>query len=247
MTALKDLALSAERLKYDLHSHLLPDVDDGVRNWEEALQAIESLIGLGYSGAVTTPHIYAEVFNNSEERLRSRFAELCDRAHARFPDFHLNLGAEYYLDEQLIGKILCSPSNLLSVGDQGRWILIELSMVHPCPNVDDLLLSCRRQNLQPIIAHPERYDSVQNDKNFNRLKGWVAQGALLQMDLGAVVGQYGSEAAEAANAILENGLYHFIGTDLHRPRQCEKYHRPAWERLKKQVNRFDEKRHHRLI
>ena len=239
---------TAETIKYDLHSHLLPGVDDGVRNPEDGLQLIEGLIKLGYAGAVTTPHIYPEVFDNTEEGLRCRFKEFSDLVKQYFPDFSLDLGAEYYLDEHLISKIINNPFDLLMIGKQRRWILVEFPTLNPPLNVHDLFLVCQRQHWQPIIAHVERYDYIQKEKTPVLLKEWIRQGALLQMDLGSVVGQYGSRAAETADALLKQQGYHFIGTDLHHPRQWERYSLPAWNLLKKnKAYFFDEKKHHLLL
>lgn len=237
--------LSATSLLYDLHSHIVPAVDDGVRDGEEALQAIEQLIGLGYRGAVITPHIYPEVFDNTEEGLREHFAEFHFLVRQRFPDFRLELGAEYYLDDRLIAKIGDASFGLLTIGKERQWILVEFPRSHPPLNLHELFLTCRHRRLQPIIAHVERYDYVQKDLNLT--KEWLHQGALLQMDLGTVAGQYGPAAEKAANALLKEQRYHFIGTDLHRPQQCERYYRPAWDFIKKNVSDFDEKRQHQLI
>lgn len=237
--------MEAATIKYDLHSHLLPGIDDGVRDLDEALQSIECLMKLGYAGAVTTPHIYPEVFDNSEADLQFRFEDLYCAVRERFPGFSLKLAAEYYFDGRLVNKLFEADNRLLTVGHQEKGILVEFARTNIPANLSDLFLGCQRRGLRPIIAHVERYSYVHEDKQFSLIKDWVDQGALLQMDLGSAVGQYGLEAMKTSNAILKQGFYHFIGTDLHRKGQCDRFIAPAWKKMERL--RFEEKWHLQLV
>ncbi len=238
---------TAAKLRYDIHSHLVPGLDDGVQNLDEALSSIQGLIDLGYKGTVTTPHIYPEVFNNTEEDIRGGFKKLCDLSSQRFPDFRLVLGAEYYLDDYLVKKVREDSLNLLTFGNKRQLILVELPFLNTAVNIEELLFACRLRNIQPVIAHIERYDYIQKDRGFALLKIWKEHGALLQLNLGSVIGQYGPAAEETGNAILKQGLYHFIGTDLHRPSQLERFFHRAWRYLEKTLANFNEEMHHQLI
>jgi len=237
----------ATSLRYDLHSHLLPAVDDGVRDWDDALKSVGILEQIGYQGAVTTPHIYPDLFNNKEADLRIQFSELCARVRLRYPNFSLALGAEYYFDDRLIDRIHSNPSNLLTFGTGQKFILIEFPRGYLPSDISGLLSTCKTHKLQPIIAHVERYEYVQTDKAHLLLKTWMEEGAFIQMDLGAVAGQFGPEAEKTAMNILKMGGYHFIGTDMHTPHQGSRYYDLAWQRLEKSRHYFDETWHHQLI
>ena len=240
-------ALSAQSLLYDIHNHILPDVDDGARNVDEAIQSIEVLKDLGYGGAVLTPHIYREMFNNDEASLIERFGDFVDQVSDQIDGFDLKLGAEYLLDDQFLDKLYDASDQLLTFGNDPRKLLIEFSgLVEPL-NTTELLDECRRQGIQPVIAHIERYPFVIDDRNDSCVQEWRQHGALLQMNVGSLTGQYGSVIQRAARHLWRNTLVDLLGTDLHRPYGTRRFLHKSWEYIRKTPNGFDAVHHRKLF
>jgi protein-tyrosine phosphatase len=239
--------LTPQSVRFDLHSHLIPGVDDGVRDEEEALGAIAALVALGYHGAVTTPHIHQDVFPNREANLLDAFAAFEPRVRERFPSFRFQMAAEYYVDNALMDRLDREPKTLLRFGAARTFMLIEFPMITLPTFTEDCLIACQRLGITPIIAHPERYADVQLDRTHERVRHWRNHGALIQVNLGSIVGQYESAARTTARALGDAGLVDFVGSDLHRPIQARQYTAPAWKALGRCKWDFRLQHHHRLF
>lgn len=223
-------------LHWDLHAHLLPGVDDGVRSLDEALEGVRALLELGYRGCVLTPHIYKGVFDNSPSRLQEVFEQLKTAIAGQGLDFDLRLAAEYFADEHLLAVL--AADDVLSFEAAGRCVLIEFSCFHEPPVWSAVLSALVKQGYQPVIAHPERYRFMAADKNT-----WLARfadyGAWYQGDIGSLAGQYGKPVAQLAASLLQADIYSFWGSDLHRPSQAERFIRPGLGHLTRlqQINK----------
>ncbi|MCX5661471.1 MAG: protein tyrosine phosphatase [Planctomycetota bacterium] len=240
--------LSPAAVRFDLHNHILPGVDDGAPDLEHALGIIQAMVDLGYKGAVVTPHIQPEVFENTEEALAESFRLFEPIAHAHFKGmFRLALGAEYYLDNQLMDSLWNRPDDLLRFGPDRSLLLIEFPTISLPTFVPDLLGACRRAKITPVIAHPERYADIHFDHKHENVRAWRDGGALIQVNLGSLVGQYGSTVRACANALGNHGLVDLVGTDLHRPSQAPHYTVPAWDALAHSRWKFDPARQQGLF
>ncbi|MEA5257753.1 CpsB/CapC family capsule biosynthesis tyrosine phosphatase [Arcicella aquatica] len=195
----------------DIHSHLIPGIDDGCASIEHSVACIQKLKELGFSKIITTPHIMAEVYPNTPEIINEGLTILKAALVEAGIDIEIEVGAEYKIDEQFTG--LLETDNLLTFGD--KYILVEFSFVAAPINLETIIFNLRTKGYRPIIAHPERYLYLsENLAKFEELK---ALGCHLQLNLMSLVNQYGPKANEIANKLLDMNLYEFMGTDLHRP------------------------------
>lgn len=241
----KRQAMSPSLIRYDMHSHLLPGVDDGVNDFDEACAAIELLMKIGYQGAVTTPHVYPGMFDNSTDELLGYFESFRLQIKMTYPDFPVRLGAEYYLDDSLVERIRNHPDSILRFGRKNTWFLVELPTKSPPEQMVEFFKACGQANLRPIIAHVERYEYIMNHPVM--VDDWRNAGALIQVNLGSFGGQYGARVQTAAHQIYDAGVVNFIGTDLHRPRFGRGYLSSGWRNLAQNRTEFDPTYHHQLI
>ncbi|MDR1555787.1 MAG: hypothetical protein LBS88_01980 [Tannerellaceae bacterium] len=192
----------------DLHTHLLPGVDDGVETWEESLQTLAFLQGLGVERIFLTPHVMTDLQANTPEALQTRYGELLKDSPS---GLELRLAAEYMLDA---GFISLMKKDLLAMPN--KHVLVETSYLSPPPNLITLLYDLTIAGYIPIIAHPERY-LYMHENDYHKLKG---KGYKLQLNLFSLAGAYGIQAERNAALILKQGLYDHVGSDIH---QLEAY------------------------
>ncbi|HWB94661.1 MAG TPA: CpsB/CapC family capsule biosynthesis tyrosine phosphatase [Puia sp.] len=197
-------------LACDMHSHLIPGIDDGSPDLETSIELIRGLAGLGYKKLITTPHINQDFFPNTPENIGAgRTAVMAElRRQQLAVEFHA--AAEYLLDDGFAGR-LSAGEPLLTLTD--KMVLIELSFAVPAMNIKDSIFELQLQGYQPVLAHPERY------LYFAAAKGWYDQlrdaGCLFQLNLLSFTGHYGREARDLAHYLVKKKYVEFLGTDLH--------------------------------
>lgn len=147
----------------DMHSHLLPGIDDGATDVANSLELIKGLHNLGYKKLITTPHIMAGMYHNTPEIINDRLTLMRQALEQHHIPVTLHAAAEYFLDEQVEG-LLAKKEPLLTVSE--NLVLTEFSMAQPPMNIKDILFEMQMQGYQPIIAHPERYTYLIQNKNF---------------------------------------------------------------------------------
>ncbi len=239
--------LSPATALYDTHNHLLPGVDDGAPSLEHALDGIGLLTRLGYRGTVITPHIYREAYDNTEADLRNRFDDINSAAAEFHPAFRLQLGAEYLLDEQLTHRMCHEPDALLVFGHTTRHMLVELPMTPQVANLNPFFDECARLTIRPIIAHAERYPFIQSDPDATLIQTWRSDGALIQINAGSIVGQYGPRIEQTTRTLWDRELVDLIGTDMHDCRKPIDLYAKAWRYLGAHARAFDSAWHHGLF
>ena len=217
-------------LGWDFHCHLVPGVDDGVRDIDEALRTVEALRAQGYRGAVVTPHIYGGVFDNTAQGLRERFEVLQAAVHERCGSgFGLQLAAEYHANDLLFE--LVERDELLATPIAGeRCVLVEFPYLMEAPRGLDALAAVRAAGYRPVLAHVERYRYVQAQPEawLQRLRQadvWV------QCNIGSLAGMYGQGPQTLARSLLAAGAADLWSSDVHRPQQVERYVAPGLRRL----------------
>lgn len=193
----------------DIHSHLLPGIDDGSKNFETTLSLIQSLQKIGFEQFITTPHIIKNIWDNS----RSGIETLCDSTTEKLYKENINLpfkaAAEYMMDDSF--SKLMESEKLLTLKD--NYLLVEMSYINPPMQLYDIIFDIRIAGYQPVLAHPERYIFYHtNFEEYNKLK---KAGCMFQMNLLSTVGYYGSAVAKVAQKLLEKGMIDFTGSDLH--------------------------------
>jgi tyrosine-protein phosphatase YwqE len=201
------------RLACDMHSHLIPGIDDGAPDLETSLSLIRGLVSLGYRKIITTPHIYSDIYPNSPETVLPGFKKVAAAIQEQKIPVEFQAAAEYLLDEQFSDQ-LDTDQPLLTLS--GNLVLVELSFIVPVINLKELLFKLQVKGYQPVLAHPERY------LYFNANKGWYDQlkeaGCLFQLNLLSLRGYYGKAPMELAQYLIKKNYINLLGTDLHHDR-----------------------------
>jgi tyrosine-protein phosphatase YwqE len=202
-------------LTTDIHSHLIPGVDDGVRTIEESLQIIGGFRALGYRRLITTPHISESYYPNSVDTLQSAFGDLKKHIASTYPDMIVELGAEYMVDG-LLQETLKKDEDLLTWDGH---ILIETSF-HMLPWItDEMIFELQSRGLTVVLAHPERYPYFYTDQS--ALHAMKDRGVKMQLTLGSLIGQYGDKPMKMAKHLLKSGMVNFLGSDVHYESQLD--------------------------
>lgn len=197
----------------DMHSHLIPGIDDGSPDVATSLELIRGLQNYGYKKLITTPHILWEVYPNTAETITNGLAILKTALAAEGIEIELQAAAEYFIDEHFEGQ-LKKKVPLLPV--HGNMVLVEFSMITAPLDLQQVLFEMQIQGYQPIVAHPERYIYLAQRKQFfDELKD---AGCLFQLNLLALTGYYGKTVQDLADFLLKKNYYSFAGTDLHNAR-----------------------------
>lgn len=194
----------------DVHTHLLWGVDDGSKSREYSEGMIGNMKSLGMKRAFCTPHIMAGLPENNAVSLRDRFEKNMLPFSADM-GFELKLAAEYMMDEAFMPKIE-REEELLTY--DGKHILVEMSHITPSPDFLEIIFEVQNNGYQPILAHPERYVSYMKKEEYPKLK---EIGCELQLNILSLAGSYGTEAKKCAENLLKEGLYDYIGSDIHNP------------------------------
>ncbi|PJJ54578.1 tyrosine-protein phosphatase YwqE [Hymenobacter chitinivorans DSM 11115] len=200
-------------LEVDMHSHLLPGLDDGAETVEQSVELLRALRALGYRKLVMTPHIMGDFYKNTPEGVRAALKQLQDAATAAgITDVTLECAAEYYLDEWLQQKIE-SKEPLLSFGGDKRYVLFETSYINEPFNFAETVFNLKSAGYQPVLAHPERYTYFYG--RFEDLAKVRENGVLLQLNLNSLAGYYSAGAKRVAEKLIDAGLVDLVGTDAH--------------------------------
>lgn len=194
----------------DVHSHLLPGIDDGAKSMEDSIAMIRTMIDMGYQKLVITPHVMAHRYPNSSRQIQQVFTELQAEVTRLGLTIILEVSAEYYLDETLFERI--ENGDLLPFS--GNHILFECSFRNESLQLFDLVFQLKAAGYQPVIAHFERYVYYHNRNEIaQELK---SMGCLIQVNLLSFSGYYGKLIQRQAEELLANNLVDIVGTDCHR-------------------------------
>jgi len=200
----------------DIHSHILPGIDDGSPDIETSLKLVKGLYDLGYRKLVATPHIIGDFYRNDPIIVNRELERLKTACREEGIDVELSAAAEYMLDDYFL-QILAQKDQILTVHE--NLILTELPYSVKPMNVDEIVFEIITAGFKPILAHPERYFYYhRNFEEYSRLKDL---GFLLQVNLLSATGYYGAHVAKAAKFIFDNQLADFVGTDMHHHRHLE--------------------------
>lgn len=193
----------------DMHSHLIPGIDDGAKTAEDAIILIRGLQELGYQKIITTPHIYKEHYPNTKDGILRGLDELKTALKIENIQIPIEASAEYFMDEHF--ESLLDKNEILPLN--GKYVLVEMSFFGAPPKLEEYIFKIQLKGYVPILAHPERYLFFHNDfEQFYELK---AKGVLLQLNISSIVGYYGKPIKQIAHRLLKEKLIDLIGTDMH--------------------------------
>ena len=204
----------------DMHSHLLPGLDDGAETLGHSLELLRALREMGFRKLVMTPHIMGDFYKNTPEGIRTALEALRSAATAAgLDDVELDCAAEYYLDE-FLGRKLADGTEMLTFGGDKRYLLFETSYMNEPLNLYEIIFELKSQGYRPVLAHPERYTYFYG--RFNEVENLRSNhGVLLQLNLNSLAGYYSPMAKRVAEQLVDGGLVDFVGTDTHHLRHTE--------------------------
>jgi tyrosine-protein phosphatase YwqE len=197
-------------LKQDIHSHILPGIDDGSPDIETSIQLFRSLSDAGINKFICTPHIIGDMYHNNSQTITDALSRLQKAVSQNGMAVEISAAAEYMMDDHFM-ELLRKKEPLLTLTK--NYILTELSYSTAPQKLEQISFEIHINNYQPLMAHPERYPYYH--KNYNAYYRMKELGFLLQVNLLSLTGYYGNTVAKAAKYILENNLADFVGTDLH--------------------------------
>ena len=194
----------------DIHSHLLPGIDDGAKNLDNSIDLIQKMSSYGIQNFITTPHVLGDVYPNTSTIINQKLEEVRQELKRRnITDISINAAAEYMMDEQF--SFLLEKDDILTL--KGNYILVEMSYFSAPLNLYDVLFEIQLKGYKPILAHPERYTFYHNDfENYYKLK---KAGCLFQLNLLSLTEQYGKGVQKTAKKLIESNMYNYVGTDTH--------------------------------
>lgn len=208
-------------LGVDMHSHLLPGIDDGSPDAATSVNYIKKMMELGYRKFICTPHVYPDLYPNTPDTITSALEVLRSKLKEEQIDVEVHAAAEYFIDD-LFADRLRNGEQLLTI--HKNFVLIEISFMQAPTDLKNILFDMIVQGYQPVLAHPERYNYYHSRKEvYHRFKD---QGCLLQVNLLSLSGYYGRSVQDAAHYLVDQKLVDLIGTDLHHERHLEAMQHP---------------------
>lgn len=199
-------------LGVDMHSHVLPGIDDGAQNVDESIVLVQAMMNLGIKKIIATPHIMVDYYRNTPETIGNALEILKNELQKQHLDIEIEAAAEHLLDEGF--EILLDEGKVMSMTD--NYLLFEMSFIDAHPNLIPLIQKMKDKGYKPILAHPERYPyfTIENCEN---MKSW---GCDLQMNTISLTGYYGAKTKEMAEAMVDYNLVDFISSDMHHLRHA---------------------------
>ncbi|SDZ86088.1 Tyrosine-protein phosphatase YwqE [Arachidicoccus rhizosphaerae] len=203
----------------DIHSHILPGIDDGAQNIEDSLKLVESMYKHGYRKMVATPHSSEDIYPNDTATILARRDLLREAVLKEGIDMQIEAAAEYMIDERFV-KMVESGEQMLTIHE--NRVLVEMSYLLESPYLHNGLFALQTHGYQPILAHPERYNFYHNSlEKYDELK---EKGCLFQLNLIAFSGYYGKHVKKVASYLFEKGMYDYVGSDIHHIRHTNALH-----------------------
>ncbi|WP_166922147.1 tyrosine-protein phosphatase [Flavobacterium poyangense] len=193
----------------DIHSHLLPGIDDGAKTIAETTALTKGFQEIGISQFITTPHIKRHFWDNSSQTISTKQKEtalVLEDSNVKIP---FRAAAEYFMDDWFENHF--KTEKLLTLKD--NYVLVEISYINPPIQLHKTLFDLQVAGYIPVLAHPERYSYYH--KNFAEYEKLKKTGCLFQLNLLATVGYYGPQVTQITEELLKKGMYDFVGSDVH--------------------------------
>ena len=194
----------------DMHSHILPGIDDGAADEKDSITLIKNLSDLGYKKLIATPHIMGDFFKNTPEIILGKLSKIKELLEKENIKIEIEAAAEYYLDEWFM-KMLTEEKQLLSFGK--KYLLFETSYINEPSYLAEAIFKIKTLGYKPVLAHPERYTYLYT--HFNRFEELYEKGVLFQININSLSGYYSKPAQKFASQLVKKNMVDFVGTDCH--------------------------------
>lgn len=196
-------------LAVDMHSHILPEIDDGAPDLGTSIELIKELMKLGYKHLIATPHVMFDIHPNTPKIIKEKLEIVRIEVAKQQLDVKIEAAAEYLLDDHF--EDVLEQKNWLCINK--KYILVELSFIAPPQNLESYIFQLRTKGLIPILAHPERY--LYFGHQYGKYERLRDMGCLFQINLLSLSGYYGKDIKNNALKLLKKGWVEFLGTDCH--------------------------------
>lgn len=193
----------------EIHSHLIPAIDDGVQTLLESIAVFKHFAECGYKKVITTPHIMGDFYKNGPENILPALDIIRNELKYQHINLEVEAAAEYMIDDAFEKKI--KSGNLLTFGKNN--VLVELPFNEPPANFKSALFELQVNGYKPVLAHPERYAFLAMDRE--KYHELFDQGILFQVNLFSLVGYYSPQIKKTAEYLIEHKMAHLVGSDCH--------------------------------
>lgn len=198
-----------EEIGIDMHSHILPGIDDGAPTVKESLLLAQRFVELGFKKLIATPHIMSDYYRNTPDSIKKALDETLEAFEKNQIPLKLEAAAEYYLDETFESKL--NKGSLMTMGKD--YLLFELSYINYPNNLAEIIQKLNDKGYKPILAHPERYPYLFGSiENFYKVREF---GCYFQLNTISLTGYYGKQVQKAAEELVDHMMVDFIGSDMH--------------------------------
>lgn len=203
-------AIDFSEFKVDMHSHLIPGIDDGAPNLEASIEMIREFKAMGFKKIITTPHVMSDYYRNTPETILGGLKLVKEELIKQGIEIEIEASAEYNLDDGL--ESIIDNKQIITFGD--NHVLFELPFMQEPRNFQDIVFKFQTNGYKPILAHPERYSFWH--RNFDKYEELKSKGVLLQLNLLSLTGHYNADTKKIAERMIDANLVDFVGTDCHR-------------------------------
>lgn len=217
----------------DLHTHILPSIDDGSRSFEESEQILEGMFDIGYQWIAMTPHLRQGMFSNFNENIRKKFSEFKEKLSQseKSKRYNIVIGGEYHFDYYFLK---CLENNDIITINSSEYFLLELNNFQEPPNLKEVIYKAQLKGYTPIITHPERYVYFQEKpQKIIELKN---HGALFQGSMSSFLAPKDKLVQKTSALFLKKELFDFIATDIHNLTFLKKYLLMVLNQIKKKCS-----------
>ena len=222
-------------LRVDMHSHLIPGIDDGSKSMEESLSLIRRLADYGFQKLITTPHIMSEYFLNTPQIIEMGLEDLRKAVQQEGIAIQLEAAAEYYMDEIFLEKVKAGEK-LLTFED--NYILVETGFINMPQMLLDIVFHLEMAGYKPILAHPERYQYLIGDKKLQ--EELIDRKLLFQVNLLSLTGFYSKQVKDFGEMLIDRNAVALLGTDCHNARYLDMLEMlPQHKKIYEKIQRLD--------
>lgn len=194
----------------DIHSHVLPGIDDGAKEIDMTLKMLQIALDKGTTKIVATPHYRTGYFENNYEDIKKSVNEVNVVVKGKGMDIQVVLGQEIFLDNYTIERY---KEGIIGCIENTQYMLVELPMDTMPKNTLDIIYELKVRGVKPIIAHPERYNYIVEKTSL--INDFIEEGCLFQINSGSITGLFGKKVEKAARTLIEHGICNFIASDAH--------------------------------
>lgn len=194
----------------DIHSHILPGIDDGSKDFHTTIEMLKNAVKCGTKEIVATPHYCIGYGETPYNKVKEMVQELNVKVKTAGIDIDIFHGQEVYYSNNMIKDY---EEGIIGTINDSKYMLYELPMREFPEDALDTLYEMQLKGLTLIMAHPERYKIIIEKPE--RINDFIEEGILLQMNAGSIEGKFGKEVKKTAEILLKNNVYNFIGSDAH--------------------------------